>query len=75
MNIMITGYVTIQNSVEALNIGANGFIMKPMDFEKLDEMIKECLTRQKEAVKITRGTLSKKLANNLRMIKQEGFAN
>lgn len=43
MNIMITGHATIQNAVEALNLGAHAYIMKPIDPEKLDQTIKECL--------------------------------
>lgn len=43
MNIMITGHATQQNAVDALNLGAYGYIMKPIDPEKLDQMIKGCL--------------------------------
>jgi len=46
MNIIITAYATLQNVVEALNLGANAYIMKPIDPEKLDLMIKECLKKQ-----------------------------
>lgn len=53
MNIMITGYATLQNSVEALNLGANAYIMKPIDFSRLESIIAECLKKQQEALKIT----------------------
>ncbi len=32
MNIIITGFATLQNSVEALNLGANAFIMKSYEY-------------------------------------------
>lgn len=41
MTIMATGYATLQNAVEALNLGANAYIMKPIDPERLDQRIKE----------------------------------
>ncbi len=71
MNIMISGYATLQNSLEALNLGANAYIMKPIDPEELDMMLKECLQRQRESLKLTRGTLWKKLETNVRKMQQE----
>ena len=44
MNIIITGYATIQNTVEALNLGANAYIMKPIDHKKLDRITKKVPT-------------------------------
>ena len=41
MNVMITGNATVKNSIEALNLGANAYIEKPIDSEELDRMIKE----------------------------------
>ncbi len=32
MNIMVTGFATLENSVEALNLGANAYIMKPYEY-------------------------------------------
>lgn len=43
MNIMITGHATLQSAVEALNLGAYAYIMKPIHPDKLDKMIKKCL--------------------------------
>lgn len=43
MNIMITGHATRQNAIDAVNLGANAYIMKPIDHERLDQAIKECL--------------------------------
>jgi DNA-binding response OmpR family regulator len=41
MTIMATGYATLQNAVDALNLGAHAYIMKPIDPESLDQRIKE----------------------------------
>lgn len=43
MNIMITGRATRQNAVDALNLGASAYIMKPVDPATLEQMIKKCL--------------------------------
>jgi len=43
MNIMITAYSTRQNAVDALNLGAHAYIMKPIDHKILDRTIKRCL--------------------------------
>jgi DNA-binding NtrC family response regulator len=73
MNIMITGYSTLQNTMDALNLEANAYLTKPIDHERLDQAIKECLKKQQEALKISRGTLSKELARNLKRMQQEGL--
>ena len=58
MNIIITANATLQNAVDALNLGANAYITKPIDHEILDQMIKSCLKKQQEALKITRENLA-----------------
>jgi len=45
MNIMITGHAALHTAIDALNLGANAYIMKPIDPERLDQVIKECLAR------------------------------
>jgi DNA-binding NtrC family response regulator len=44
--IIITGYPTIQNAVEAVNRGADAYILKPFDMEKVLKKIAEELERQ-----------------------------
>ena len=46
--IIITGYPTLQNAVEAVNRGADAYIMKPFDMEKVLKEIKEQLRKQHE---------------------------
>ncbi|HLE75605.1 MAG TPA: response regulator [Candidatus Bathyarchaeia archaeon] len=46
MNVMITGHATLQNAIESVNIGANAYIMKPIDHETLDKILEECLKKQ-----------------------------
>ena len=44
--LIITGYPTLQNAVEAVNRGADAYIMKPFDMEKVLEEIKDQLKKQ-----------------------------
>jgi DNA-binding NtrC family response regulator len=53
MKIMITGYPSIENAVEALNLGADAYIIKPVKPEKLLALIKEKLEEQSQAEKMT----------------------
>jgi DNA-binding NtrC family response regulator len=46
--IIITGYPTLQNAVEALNRGADAYIMKPFNMDKVLATIKEQLNKQRE---------------------------
>ena len=46
--IIITGYPTLQNAVEAINRGADAYILKPFDMEKVLAEIKEQLKKQYE---------------------------
>ena len=46
--IIITGYPTLQNAVEAVNRGADAYVIKPFDVKKALKTIKEELTKQQE---------------------------
>lgn len=59
VKIIITGYATLQNAVEALNYGADAYIMKPVNPEKLLKVIDEKLEAKKEAEKITEEKVTK----------------
>jgi DNA-binding NtrC family response regulator len=58
MNIIITAYATLQNAVDAVNLGANAYIMKPIDHKKLDQIMKQYLKKQHKALKITQEKLT-----------------
>jgi len=46
--IIITGYPTLQNAIEAVNRGADAYILKPFDMEKVLATIKEQLRKYEE---------------------------
>jgi two-component system NtrC family response regulator len=46
--VIVTGYPTLQNAVAAVNKGADAYVMKPFDVEKMLETIAEQLEKQKQ---------------------------
>ena len=46
--IMLTGYPTIDNAVESLNLGASAYIMKPVDPKELLKFVGEKIHEQEE---------------------------
>ncbi len=46
--IIITGYPTLQNAVEALNKGADAYVMKPFNVTEVLRIIKEQIRKQEE---------------------------
>ncbi|MCK4633884.1 response regulator [Candidatus Bathyarchaeota archaeon] len=51
VKIIMTGYPSLQNAVEAVNKGANAYILKPFKVEGVLKMIKEELKKQRAARK------------------------
>ena len=49
IKIIITGYPSLQNAVEAVNKGADGYIVKPVKVGELLKVAKDHLKRQEEA--------------------------
>jgi DNA-binding NtrC family response regulator len=49
--VIITGYPTLQNAVDAVNKGADAYIVKPFDVEKVLETIDHQLKKQQEEKK------------------------
>jgi len=53
VKIIITGYPSLQNAVEAVNKGADGYIVKPVKMDELLTMIEVHLKKQRESRKYT----------------------
>ncbi len=51
VKIIITGYPTLQNAVEAVNKHADGYIIKPLNIEKLLKTVKKHLKKYDQAKK------------------------
>lgn len=44
--VMITGYPSLESTIESLNLGADGYVIKPIDPAKLLKLIEEKLKEQ-----------------------------
>jgi len=53
VKIIVTGYPSLQSAVEAVNKGADGYIVKPIQMHELLTMIKQHLQKQREAAEYT----------------------
>jgi len=51
--IIMTGYPTLKNAIAAVNKGADAYIMKPFEMDKMLQTIKEQLEKQKQERKIS----------------------
>jgi YesN/AraC family two-component response regulator len=69
IKIVITGYASIENAAQALNIGADSYLMKPLDPDSLLKTIKDKLQEREQNEKIT----AKRLADwvKLRVLKTQ----
>ena len=50
IKIIITGYATLDNSIEATNKGVDGYIVKPFDPKKLTSLIETKLKEQRKKI-------------------------
>jgi len=46
--IIITGFPSIQNAIQAVNNNADGYVLKPFEIDKILEIIKQQLKKQQE---------------------------
>jgi len=71
MKIMITGYPSLENAVEALNQGADAYIIKPVKPDKLLALIQEKLEEQRQTAKMTEERVTDWIKTRVRQIEQE----
>jgi DNA-binding NtrC family response regulator len=65
MKIMVTGYPSLENSVESLNFGADAYIMKPVEPEELLKVVEQKLKEQQEAVSVSEEKVTEWIRNRL----------
>ena len=71
VKIMITGYASLQNAIEALNFGADAYIMKPLDPDNLLNVIAEKLTVQRETEKMSEESVVEWIETRARKLERE----
>lgn len=67
IKIVITGYPSIENAAQALNIGADSYLTKPLDPDSLLKTIRDKLQEREKSEKIT----SKRLADWVKLRMQK----
>jgi len=69
--IIITGYPTLQNAIEAVNRGADAYIMKPFDMEKVLGTIREQLRMQENEKKYSQEKVAEFIETRVRELDAE----
>jgi len=69
--IIITGYPSLQNAVEALNKGADAYIMKPFDMDKVLSTIREQLKKQEEEKEYSQGKVTEFIETRVKELEEE----
>jgi DNA-binding response OmpR family regulator len=68
VKIMVTGYPSLENAMEALNQGADAYVTKPVKPAKLLALIKEKLEKQNQDEKITENKVTDWIKTRVRQI-------
>jgi DNA-binding NtrC family response regulator len=69
--IIVTGYPSLPNAVEALNKGADAYILKPFDMDKILQTIKEQLKNQEEEKKYGQEKVTEFIETRVKELEEE----
>jgi DNA-binding NtrC family response regulator len=69
--IIITGYPSLQNAVEALNKGADAYVMKPFNMEIVLNTIKDQLKRQTDEMKYSQERVTEYIQTRVKELEEE----
>jgi ActR/RegA family two-component response regulator len=72
--IIITGYPTLQNAIEAVNRGADAYILKPFDVNKVLATIKEQLRKQQEELQYSQEKVAEFIETRVRELEAQKVA-
>lgn len=69
--IIITGYPSLQNAIEAVNRGADAYVLKPFDMDKVLETIKDQLKKQEEEKRYTQKKVGEFIETRVKELEKE----
>jgi len=69
--IIITGYPSLQSAVEAVNRGANAYIIKPFDMDNVIETIRDQLKKQREEKRYTQEKVGEFIETRIKELEKE----
>jgi DNA-binding NtrC family response regulator len=73
--IIITGFPSIQNAIEAVNNKADGYMLKPFEIGKILEAIKEQLEKQREEKEYNQNRVTEFIETRVRELEMEDASN
>ena len=71
IKIIITGYPSLQNAIEAVNKGADAYILKPFNMDSVLNTISEHLKKQQQAKKYGEEKVAEFIETRVREIEEE----
>jgi len=71
MKIMLTGFASLDNAIEALNLGADAYLMKPIDPAKLLSVVEEKLKEQEQADRMTEEKVAEWIETRVRKLESK----
>lgn len=71
MKVMLTGYPSLDNAVQALNLGADAYLMKPVNPEELLKVVEEKLKEQFEAESMTEEKVAEWIERRIQKLEQQ----
>jgi len=71
IKIIITGFPSFDNAVKSLNLGADAYIMKPVNSQELLELVGEKIREQQVASRINEDRVSDWISGKIRQIERE----
>ncbi|MGB9671544.1 MAG: response regulator [Candidatus Bathyarchaeales archaeon] len=69
--IIITGYPTLQNAIEAVNKGADAYVLKPFDMDSVLQTIRDQLKKQEEERKYSEEKVAEFIETRVRELGSE----
>ena len=71
VKIIITGYPSLENAIEAVNKGADAYILKPFNMDGVLNKIREHLKKQQEAKKYSEEKVTEFIETRVRELEEE----
>jgi DNA-binding NtrC family response regulator len=71
VKIIVTGYPSLHNAVDAVNKGADAYVLKPFNVEKTLKIIEEQLEKQRSARKYSEQRISEFIETRVKELEQQ----
>jgi DNA-binding NtrC family response regulator len=70
--VIVTGFPSMQNAIESVNEGADGYILKPVNAENLLKTIEKHLRTREEASKYSEKKVAEYIETRAKELREEG---